>query len=157
MLTKYYPIASLSRQLSNLLCNMIEINHRFDAGDKPIVQVCIKVVSCWSLGEMAWAIPAERVFDRWMVAETEVSVRLNVPTASRDREIRPTPDYTWWFRHEKFVGTSWGKIGSYWGSAWFAVNYLRIAVVAISKAAKSDARCPILSANEYCFGAVWRW
>lgn len=78
-------------------------------------------------------------------------------SASRDREIRPTPDYTWWFRHEKFVGTSWGKIGSYWGSAWFAVNYLLIADVAKSDAGNSDARCLLLSVIEYCFGAGWWW
>ena len=47
-----------------------------------VVQVCIKVVSCWLLGEMAWAIPVGLVFDWWMVAETEVSLKPIVPTES---------------------------------------------------------------------------
>lgn len=55
-----------------------------------VVQVCIKVVSCWLLGEMAWAIPAGRVFDWWMVAETEVSP---------SRLSRESPDSGWISQH----------------------------------------------------------
>lgn len=51
-----------------------------------VVQLCIKVVSCWLLGEMAWAIQAERAFDWWMVAETEVSLKPIVSTDSPDSE-----------------------------------------------------------------------
>lgn len=59
------------------------------------------------------------------------------------RMNQPTPNYTRWFRHEKFVGTYWGTCGTYWGSAWFAVNYLHIADVAISDTGHQirDARC----------------
>ena len=49
-----------------------------------VVQVCIKVISCWLLGEMAWANLTGRGFDWWMVAETEVSLKLTVPTQSPD-------------------------------------------------------------------------
>ena len=51
-----------------------------------VVQVCIKVVSRWLVGEMAWAILAERVFDRCMVAETEVSIKPIVPSVIPDSE-----------------------------------------------------------------------
>lgn len=73
------------------------------------------------------------------------------------RMNQPTPDYTRWFRYEKFVGTCWGKIGACWGSVWFAVNCQHIADVAISDAGQSDTWCLILTASEYCFGAVWWW
>lgn len=55
-----------------------------------VVQLCIKVASCWLLGEMAWAIQAERVFDWWMVAETEVSP---------SRLSRESPNSGWISQH----------------------------------------------------------
>lgn len=64
---------------------MPRLLRRFDvAVGAFVVQVCIKVVSYWLLGEMAWANLLKRVFVWWMVAETEVSPKLIIPTKSPD-------------------------------------------------------------------------
>lgn len=64
---------------------MPRLLRRFDvAVGAFVVQVCIKVVSYWLLGEMAWANLLKRVLVWWMVAETDVSPKLIIPTKSPD-------------------------------------------------------------------------
>lgn len=78
----------------------------------------------------------------------------------RLRMNQPTPECTQWFRHQKFVGTCWGKCGTCWGSTLFGENYLHITDVAISNTSHYDMWCRKLTVSEYCFGAVrqcWRY
>lgn len=81
-----------------------------------VVQVCIKVVSRWLVGEMAWAIPAERVFDCWTVAETEVSLTPIIRTESRytgNQQYRLHPMVMTWIICLDILGKDCGILGKY--------------------------------------------
>lgn len=95
---------------------MPRLLHRCDvAVGAFVVQVCIKVVSCWLLGEMAWAIPVERVFDWWMVAETEVSprrlFRLWVRILNESANTRLHPMVQTWKICWDMLGKDWDMLG----------------------------------------------